>query len=503
VALQGLSGSWSAGFLGYPDEPAHFVGAVMVRDWLVSGRWLAPLEFARNYYNHYPYFALGYWPPLFSALTGLWMLVAGVGRAQALLVPTLFAAGSGWLVFKLVRRGTGAAAGVCAGALYLSLPAVRQWMGAVMADHMSTFLCIAAALCLLRYLERPLLRNGILWAVCCGFAILSKYSAAYTVALPFLAILLLRRFELLKKPSFLAQPVIVALMVGPWALWTRKLAFYGLPAEPQALTLKRVASFPIETFQIFPPALMAVVILGLIATLIRPRVWRNDAVVLSLLFAGNLAFLISSPVGPERRYLLAPAAVLLVAAFAGWSKALAWIPPGRRWARAVPICAAMLTIAFVGSQFRHLARMPQDPIAEVVALAVKGPVRAAQRVLVPPNLEGPVIAEFVSQSRHRPDRYLLRPNKLLAHENWFGGDYSSNFVTAEEMMEFFRRNPVDLIIWNERPEAALRPHERIMREMLRRYPLAWRAALSLSSDGGPASFSWTVYEYDLPPLESR
>ena len=42
-AVQGFSGSWPADFLAYPDEPSHFVGAVMVRDWLVSGRWFAPL----------------------------------------------------------------------------------------------------------------------------------------------------------------------------------------------------------------------------------------------------------------------------------------------------------------------------------------------------------------------------------------------------------------------------------------------------------------------------
>lgn len=80
--------------LAYPDEPSHFVGAVLVRDWLVSGRWFAPLEFARNYYDHYPFFAVGYWPPLFSIVTGLWLLVAGVGRLQALLIPAVFAAGT-------------------------------------------------------------------------------------------------------------------------------------------------------------------------------------------------------------------------------------------------------------------------------------------------------------------------------------------------------------------------------------------------------------------------
>ena len=337
LGVQGLSAAWSADFLAYPDEPSHFVGAVMIRDWLVSGRWFSPLEFARNYYDHYPFFAVGYWPPLFSIVTGFWLLITGVGRVQALLIPAAFAAGTGWLVYKLVRQRAGIAASFCAGALYLSLPPVRHWTCAVMVDHMTAFLCIATAVCLLRSLERPDLRNGILCAVCCACSSLSKYSAAYTIALPFLAILVLRRFDLLKKPSLLIQPVLFVAITGPWILWTREMAFYGLPTERGALEANRIASFLLETFRVFPPVLMAIVVLGLIALLLRPRAWRVDLVVLGLLCGGHLTFLVVSPVGAEQRYLLVPAAAILVASFAGWSAVAFSIPRSGWWASAIPV----------------------------------------------------------------------------------------------------------------------------------------------------------------------
>lgn len=504
LLVQGLSGTWFSDFLVYPDEPAHFVGAAMVRDWLTSGRWLAPLQFSRSYYDHYPYFALGYWPPLFSIVTGLWMLVAGVGRVQALLVSAVFAAGTGSLVFQVAHKRVGIAAGLCASALYLSLPVVRKVTCAVMVDNMTAFLCIAAAVCLLRYLTHPVLRNGLLCAFTCGCAILSKYSAAYLVALPFLAVLVLRRFELFRKPSFLVQPFIVGLMVGPWAFWTRKLAFYGLPSEPEALTARHAASFIVKTIGIFPPALMVAVILGLIVLLVRPKAWREDLFVLSLLCAGHLAFLILSPVGPDPRYMIAPAAVLLVAAFAGWWEVLTWMY-GKRWESAISACVAILTMVFVVSQFRHIARIPQDDIRNVVAFVMKDPERSAQRIVVPPTLEGPVIAEFVVQTRHRPYDYLLRPIKILARANWFGLNYSSALGTPEEMMEYFRKNPVDLIIWNEGPETMVKAHERIksgMLEMLQRYPLSWHKVVSLDS-AGKSAMSWTIYEYCPSPQESR
>jgi len=497
LLVQDLSGAWSTGFLVYPDEPSHFVGSVMFREWLVSGRWFAPLEFAKSYYAHYPYFAVGYWPPLFSIVTGFWMLLAGVGPRQALLIPAVFAAGTGWLVFQLVRLRAGMVAGLCAGTLYLSLPAVRQWMCAVMVDHMTAFLCLAAAVCLLQYLERPVVWRGSLYALISAFAILSKYSAAYLVVLPCVAILLLRRFELLRKPSFFVQPLIIALLVGPWALWTRRLVFYGLPSESEALTAKRAASFVLETFKIFPPLLMAVVVLGLIALLVRPRAWREGVIGLSLLCVGHLAFLFLSPIGAEQRYLLVPAAVFLVASFAGWSEVLALMSQDTHWASVIPVCAAILTAAFAVLQFSHVVRVPQDQIGSVVGFIVKDPARVTQRIVVSPVLEGPVIAEFATQSP-MPNYYLLRPSKILAHLDWFGLNYSSIFGTSAEMMEYFQQNPVNLIIWNEAPESTLAAHARIMREMLRRYPLAWHKVLPTDSAGGSAS-SWTIYEYHAPP----
>lgn len=498
LAVQAFSGAWSADFTSYPDEPSHFVGAVMMRDWMVSGQWLTPFAFARNYYDHYPFFAIGYWPPLFGFVTGFWMVLTGVGRLQALLIPAAFAAGTSWLIFHLIRLRAGIVAGLCASTLYLCLPEVRRSVCAVMVDHMTTFLCLSVAVCLIRYLKHPLFRNGVLCAICCGCAILSKYSAAYLVALPFAAVVLLRRFKLLRKPGLLVQPFVVGLMVGPWALWTRNFAFYGLPAERAALTANRAALFVLALFKLFPPVLMAVVILGLILALIRPAAWHDDLVVLALLCAGHLAFLILSPVGTEYRYLLLPAAVVLVISLAGWLESLALMSPERR--RTGLVLGTLLTLAFTVSQFRDFVRMPQGEIRKVVAFIAQDPARAAQRVVMPPTrLEGPVIAEFARQSHQRPSGYLLRPSKLLARSDWFGLHDSSVFATPAEMMAYFRQNPVDWVIWSERSRTALETHELIMKEMLQDYPLSWHRVWSSPADGSASP--WSIYQYYPSPGE--
>jgi hypothetical protein len=501
--IQSSSGSWSADFVGYPDEPSHFVGAVMVRDWLVSGRWTTPFVFARTYYEHYPFFAIGYWPPLFSVAAGLWMLVAGVGRVQALFVPALFAAGTGWLIFHLVRRRMGAVAGLCAGALYLSLPEVRYWMSTVMVDHMTAFFCIASAVCLVRFLEDPTVRNGALYGVFCSCAILSKYSAAYLPVVPFAAILLLRRFDILKKPGFLVQPLVIALLVTPWVLLTKGLAFYGLfpPGGRPGMSVERAVSFVLVTFEIFPPILLWAVGLGVAIMLVRPKAWREDTVVLSLLFCAHLGFIFFSPIDPDERYVLAPAAAVLVTAFAGWSEPSMVMSVSRRWRVAASTVGIMLTAVLVLVHFRNSVYVGQDRIRDVVAfLANESPT--AKRVIVPPTLEGPVIAEFVAQSRHRPKDYLLRPSKLLARTDWFDVSYSSTFANSMDMMEYFRQNPIDFLIWNERPKAKLKAHERIMSEMLQQYPQSWQRVFFVPRVGGSASL-WAIYAYQSPPIKDR
>ena len=62
VVLQAWHGAYSAEFSGNPDEPAHYVTGVMVRDYLASFPWHPPMPFARDFYDHYPIVAIGHWP---------------------------------------------------------------------------------------------------------------------------------------------------------------------------------------------------------------------------------------------------------------------------------------------------------------------------------------------------------------------------------------------------------------------------------------------------------
>ncbi|MGP8247247.1 MAG: glycosyltransferase family 39 protein, partial [Bryobacteraceae bacterium] len=431
-------------------------------------------------------------PPLFYAVTGTWFLLAGVGRWQALLVPAVCAAGSAWLLFVLVRRRAGAAAGFSAGLLYLSLPHVQQATTMVMVDHVTAFLALLVLFLCLRLLRDPSLAAGIRCALACAAAVLSKYSAIYLCALPLALALFTRRLAWWRKPAFWLQPAIVAAIVGPWAWWTAPLATYGLPPGHHPLNLERPLVFLRGLFHMFPEPVLALLSLGLGLLLIFPSRWREEELGTGLLAFGSVAFLLVSPVDAEARYLLVAAAALLALSIIGWTALLAKAPGNARHAAAACLLAG--TLAFSALEFGHFPRPARYPVEALVKAVVGNPRWQGRRIMVPSNMEGPFIAEFAWLGSRKPAYQLVRPNKVFASQGWFSNDYSARVHSPEEMMADLLRDPVCLILWEDRPLSELRPHERVMQEMLRSYPAVWRPVFSVAG-GVPPSSTWTIFEY--------
>ena len=84
TALQIRSGAWHAEFGGHPDEAAHYVTGLMVRDYVAQGFPGSPMAYAAGYYDHYPKVALGNWPPGFYAIQALWTLAFSVSRTSVM-----------------------------------------------------------------------------------------------------------------------------------------------------------------------------------------------------------------------------------------------------------------------------------------------------------------------------------------------------------------------------------------------------------------------------------
>src|SRR5437870_2148467 len=75
LGLQIAAGAYRSERNSYTDEAAHFMNALLFRDYVREGLTQNPLRFAEDYYRHYPKIAPGMWPPFFSTVVGVFMLL--------------------------------------------------------------------------------------------------------------------------------------------------------------------------------------------------------------------------------------------------------------------------------------------------------------------------------------------------------------------------------------------------------------------------------------------
>ncbi|HYF34219.1 MAG TPA: glycosyltransferase family 39 protein, partial [Prosthecobacter sp.] len=176
-------GAWTADVAGDPDEPAHAVTSLMMRDFVVDGTWTRPVEFAKAYYRDFPKVALGHYPPLYYVVAGVALLLAPKIGILMFLQATLLAL-IGTVIFVVGRRLAGAAPAVCAAVLSCLMPILWKLSVHVMADLLLVVLCLAAMLVWARYCERPSIRLALLFGFCAALAILTKGSGILLAAVP-------------------------------------------------------------------------------------------------------------------------------------------------------------------------------------------------------------------------------------------------------------------------------------------------------------------------------
>lgn len=496
LLVQFSAGAWTAPFSTYPDEPAHFVGSIMVRDYLTSGFHTGPMAFAVQYYDHYPFFALGHWPPLFYLISAVWFLVAGIGRTQAMLMQAGIVASSGLLVFWFVRKRAPWFGGFCAGLAFLALPEVQRWLCTFMVDHLVTLFCLGTAAFLLRYLESPTLRNGILLALLATAASLTKYSGIYVCVLPVALIVASGRFYLLRRWSFLVQPLLMGCAILPWWFWTKQLKVWdgfaeGTGAGPAARALSHV----LQLFRMFPPAMAVLLGVGLLLLLISPRAWRTDLGAVLMLLLGLILFLAVTPAESEPRFLLTGAASLIVLAAAGWRSCL-----DRRWPsalaparRIVPIAAAVLALFFSATQFLGFPHRWDGSIHDVARIIAENPLWRRAGILLPTDSEGPLVAEFILHDPHRPSFILNRPSRVLATSNWGGGDYALKYRSPSDLIEALKEKRIELILLHTRPTLKMSPHDVMLRDGLSQNSSLWYPVPAFEATLGEPS--WTLFRY--------
>ena len=316
VLFQYLGGAYSSELGGHPDEPAHYVTGLMIRDYLASGFHSGPMTYAKDYYDHYPKVALGNWPPVFYLIQSAWTLPFTPSHASVLRLMAVLTALLAALLFLALKREFGPMKAAFGATLLLALPLIQQHAGMVMTEIPVALLSLLATLCFARFLEREEALDSVLFGLFAALAILTKGSGLMLALVPPLALLFSRKFHLLKKLSFWYPVPIVLVLCGPWTWKFREEARAGwMEDNPSwSFTQQALLYYPKKLVLAVGVVMAIIAVIGL-ATKLFPRAKGHPPSALwsaagALLF-GVLFMHLLVPCGLEPRHLV-PALPALV-----------------------------------------------------------------------------------------------------------------------------------------------------------------------------------------------
>lgn len=413
LGAQWSLGVWEAGWGPDADSPAHLVSALLIQEYaataLPAGR--PPLEFALDFYHRFPKVAIGHWPPVYHASLALWMALtprtsAWIHAFQALLAG-LIAAFTALLASYVFTPPKSLLAGIVAAAA----PVILNVGCSMLADTMLAALAAGALLALASYWRRPGWKPAAWFAAAATAALLTKPTGVVLLAILPLAVLVRRRWSLLRRPSFWWPMLIAVLLAGPWYLVFFKDALEGYRASGPLL--RRLVRVPLLNFEYVAR------VLGLAATgFAAYGAWRLRRGATATLLACSVAasysmFAFIVPSRALRHFApLAPAlAVFCVAGLTSALRALA----GKGARKLALRCAWVILPLIVLS-----ARVPvrdSGVRAMVAALLAERPAPHTWLVAGSAAFEGDVIAEA---ALHRPSGGLTvyRASKLFMRGGW-------------------------------------------------------------------------------------
>lgn len=445
VGLLYASGALASGFGAHDDEAAHLVSSLMLHDYVASGFSGSPVEFAKDYYVHYPKVTLGHWPPMMAAATGTWMLLAGTSKLAVLMFLVGLAVATAMLIYLGSRRDVGDGLAVLAGGLFLLLPTIQWAQHNVMTELPLAFSCTAAAFCFGRFLETDRARYSVLFGLFAVWGILTKGSALALALVPPVAIALSRRWDLLRRPALWVSAGIVGLACGPWYVATIDIStssWVGGSSPTAGHTFEAAIFYPWELIKLagFGVALVALFgVFGVLGSDLKRGRW---AALFAWLPASLLPY-VFVPTGLQARHLALAVPVWIMLAALGTRAAMAHLPK-LRWSgiHAVPL---LILVSLL-------------PLARIVRKDVHGYESAARDLLADASLadavfliesdaigEGSFIAG-VAMNEERPGHVVLRASKMLGTTDWMGRGYESAFESVEDMEAFLKRVPVDVLV---------------------------------------------------------
>ena len=466
TALQIRSGAWHAEFGGHPDEAAHYVTGLMVRDYVAQGFPGSPMVYAAGYYDHYPKVALGNWPPGFYAIQALWTLTFSVSRTSVMVLMAVLTSMTALVVYRTLLHAFDWRAAVFGSMLFVSFGLIQQYGSMVMTEIPVALFSTTAMIAFGRWLDHQRTRDSILFGVLASMAIMTKGSGFAVALLPPLAIVFSGRFDLLKRGNIYYALAVVIVLAGPWTWMFREVTRAGWE-QPQPTLDYTIRGLPYFFEGVLRSGSVIIAVFGLLGTVwaigtARVRTVSGLWISSTALVAAIVLFHSVVPASFGYRHLTQALPAWAMLATAGTVAVAQWVQS--RKPRLVPLVAAAAAAGLLHTA-SSLPEAPGKGFGLIVEEVVKRPEAADARLLIASDAtgEGMFIAEVAMRER-RPGHVIRRASKVLSAQTWDGGEYRTKVEDQQQVITLLRNERIRYVVFDESNPAALQtPHMRVLR----------------------------------------
>jgi 4-amino-4-deoxy-L-arabinose transferase-like glycosyltransferase len=413
IALQAAGGAFDRELAGYPDEAAHYVTALMLRDYAVSALGEPPMQYALNYYLHYPKVAFGHWPPMFYLVQAGWMLVFSSSKIAVLVLMAVLTACVAAVLYRNAARRFGLLAGIILALVYVALPVVQEHTAMIMAEGLLTLFCFLAAIYFGAYLDSRNWRDCAWSGVFTSLAILTKGNAWALLLIPPVALLASGKWGILRHRAIWVTGAAILAACVPWQLVTFHMASQGWNAKAGLdYTIAALPAFIGQYAGMTGVLVLLLAVVGMAVTLPGPRrhaqpVEGEWAAMFGLVVA-MLLFHVLVPAGVEPRKLMPAAPALLLFALQGTVFLFGRVGLRRR----TPVFAAAAVAVIFAVQGFTIPLKPMRELSPAAERIAAGPSGSVTLVSSDANGEGAFISEVAMRDK-RPNHIVLRASKLL------------------------------------------------------------------------------------------
>ncbi len=493
VVLQLLNGAFGSEFNAYPDEPAHYVTSLMIREYITGPHPFSPLKFAEQYYHHYPKVAFGHWPPVFYVVQAAWMLLFSASRASVRLEIAFTTALLAFSLWREARHWFGHFWALLAAVLLVCVPLIQNSTDEEMAEILLVLCCFWSTIYFSRYLESGAPSDSAWFGGYFSLAVLTKGSGWLLVLLPPIALLLTRKLKYLLKGSFWYGVVLIAVLCLPWQILTLHSASRGWSGGSQpslSYTLPALAQFLGLLVSILGPVLSILVALGIVVQVIVPLFSRAVSAVPAAmigLILGDWIFHAAVPAGVEDRKMIIAVPAIIYFLFAGAIWLADHIPFGipMHWRQA--IVAVLSAFAFATTTFT-IPRASHFGYSEAARFIVSDPsLRNATLMVSSGSIgEGLLISE-IAMCEPRPRDTILRATKQLAQVDWAGTNYRSFYKTPVELLRYLSGAHISGVVLDDYRGESEFPHQELVERTIQENPGDFQllAVFSGHEDGTP------------------